>query len=158
MAEGLVVGIYPSSDPKTLEDALAAQSIDLSKCKVITVNPPDGDAESTQLEFVDVIAEVGNSEASDEMMQGVGVFDETGTSVPGITSGHSASGLGTFTHHEAASRQYLAGYSLPDDEIENFGDAVAEGRAVVLYTDGVTDAQAVAAAFKAAGLKNVRVY
>lgn len=158
MAQGLVVGIYPSPDATTLEDALAAQQIDLSKCKVLMVNPPDEDAESTQLEFVDVIAEMGSNEASDEMMQGVGVFDETGTSVPGLTSGGYQSRLESFSHHEAASRQYLAGYDIPSDEVENFGDAVAEGRAVVLYSGATSDAQTVAGAFKAAGLRNVRVY
>jgi rhodanese-related sulfurtransferase len=157
VAEGLVVGIYPSSDPKALEDALAAQQIDLSKLKVISINPPDEDSESTQLEFVDVIAEIGNNEASDEMMQGVGVFDETGTSVPGLTSGGRQGSLGSFEHHEAASRQYLAGYDIPSDEVENFGDAVAGGRAVVLCEAG-SGAPDAAAAFKAAGLRNVRVF
>lgn len=158
MAEGLVVGIYPSPDPKALEDALAAQQIDLSKCKVITVNPPDEDAVSTQLEFVDVIAEMQNNEAGDEMLQGVGVFDETGTSVPGLTSGGNHATLESFSHHEAASRQYLAGYDIPSDEVENFGDAVAQGRAVVLYPDASSQTEAVAAALKAAGLRNVRIY
>lgn len=158
MAEGLVVGIYPSSDPKALEDALAAQQIDLTKCKVITANPPDEDSESTQLDFVDVIADVGSNEADDEMMQGVGVFDETGTSVPGLTSGGPQTRLESFTHHEAACRKYLAGYAIPDDEVENFGDAVAEGRAVVLYEEPGSEKTAIANAFKAAGLRNVRVY
>lgn len=158
MAAGLVVGIYPSPDPKALEDALAAQQIDLSKCKVVTINPPDENSVSTQLEFIDVIAEMGNNRGDDEMMQGVGVFDETGTSVPGITTGGNQSGLESFSHHEAASRAYLAGYDIPSDEVENFGDAVAEGRAVVLYPEAASGAQAVEAAFKAAGLRNVRVY
>jgi hypothetical protein len=159
VSEVLVVGIFSTSDPKALEEALAAQQVDVSKCKVVSANPPDEDSESTQLEFVDVIAEIGNQEASDEMMEGVGVFDETGTGVPGISSGGgSQATLEGFTHHEVASRKYLAGFPIPDDEVENFGDAAAEGRAVVLYLDAGSQAQAVAAAFKAAGLRNVRVF
>jgi hypothetical protein len=158
VAEGLVVGIFSDSDPKAIETALGAQQIDLTRVKVVTADPPDEDSESTQLEFVDVIAEMGNNETSDEMMAGVGVFDETGTGVPGLTSGGQQAPLDSFTHHEAASRKYLTGFAIPSDEVENFGDAAAEGRAVVLYPDAGTDAEAVAAAFKAAGLRNVRVY
>jgi rhodanese-related sulfurtransferase len=157
VAEGLVVGIF-SSDPNALEGALVAQQVDVSKCKVLTVNPPDEDSVQTQLEFVDVIADVDMNTRDDELTQGVGVFDETGTSVPGLTSGGPQATLESFTHHEAACRKYLAGYAIPSDEVENFGDAIAEGRAVVLYRDAGSDAQAVAAAFKAAGLRNVRVY
>lgn len=157
MAAGLVVGIFPESDPNALESALGAQQVDASKCKVVTANPPDEDAESMQLEFVDVIAEVGNSR-DDDLTQGAGVFDETGTSVPGLNSGGPHASLGSFSHHEAACRRYLAGFAVPDDEIENFGDAAAEGRFVVLYPDAGSQANAVAAAFKAAGLRNVRVF
>jgi hypothetical protein len=156
VAEGLVVGIFPGSDNKALESALAAQPIDLSKVKVVSTTPPDPDSESTQLEFVDVIADMQNNSLADDMTQGSGVWDETGTDVPGV--GGPQATLDSFNHHEAASRRYLAGFPIPDDEVENFGDAVAEGRAVVLYSDAGSDAQNVAAALKAAGLRNVRVY
>jgi len=158
VAEGLVVGIFPASDPDVLESALSAQQVDLSKCKVVTANPPDEDAESLQLEFVDVIAEVDMNTRDEDLTQGSGVFDETGTSVPGLSSGGSRASLGSFSHHEAACRRYLAGFAVPDDEIENFGDAASEGRFVVLYPEAGPQAQAVAAAFKAAGLRNVRVF
>jgi hypothetical protein len=158
VSEGLIVGIFPDSDPKALESALSAQKIDLSKVKVVSINPPDEDSESTQLEFVDVIADMESNSLADEMTQGVGVWDETGTAVPGISSGGHQASLDSFTHHEAASRRFLAGFPIPTEEIENFGDAVAVGRAVVLFPDAGSDAQAIAAAFKAAGLRNVRVY
>jgi rhodanese-related sulfurtransferase len=158
VAQSLVVGIFKDSDPNALESALSAQQIDLDKVKVVSMDPPDENDESTQLEFVDVIAEMGNNERSDEMMQGVGVFDETGTGVPGISSGGRQASLDSFSHHEAAARLYFKGFSIPSDEIDNFGDAVAEGRAVVLYSDAGSDLQTAAAALKAAGLRNVRVY
>ena len=56
MAEGLVVGIFPDSDPKALESALSAQQIDLSKVKVVSSTARDAD--STKLEFVDVIEDM----------------------------------------------------------------------------------------------------
>ena len=56
------------------------------------------------------------------------------------------------------SKHYLDGFPVPDDEVENFDDAIADGRAVVLYPNAGADEQKIAAAFKAAGLRNVRSY
>jgi hypothetical protein len=156
VAAGLVVGIFPQADPKALESALAAQQLDLSKVKVVSSTLPPGDAEASQLEFVDVIEDMEANSLSDDMTQGVGVWDETGTNVPGI-GGRQAT-LGEFAHPANASRRYFAAFPIPSDEVDNFGDAVNEGRAVVLYPDAGTNAQAIAAAFKAAGLRNVRSY
>lgn len=157
MALGLVVGIFSGTDPKELESALVAQQIDLSKVKVVSTTVTGDEDEGTQLEFVDVIADVEDNSRSD-MTQGSGVWDETGTGVPGISSGGRRPDLSSFTHHDDPTRAYLAGYAIPSDEIDNFGDAVAEGRAVVLYADAGSGAQTVAASFKAAGLRNVRTF
>ncbi len=153
---GLVVGIFPESDHMALEGALTAQQIDLTKVKVVSATPPIEDETPCQLEFVDVMVEMESNSLSDDMTKGVGVWDETGTDVPGL--GGTSRTLGDFTHHEDPTRRYLAAFDVPSDEVDNFGDAVAEGRTVVLYTDAGTQAEAIAAAFKAAGLRNVRSY
>lgn len=156
MAQGLVVGIFSDSDPKALESALSAQQIDLSKVKVVTSGGRPDDDNPSELEFVDVIADMDDNSFSDDMTKGLGIMgDSGGTSVPGI-GGRSAS-LGSFTPHNTVAR-YLAGFAIPTDEVDNFDDAVGEGRAVVLYPDAGADAQSVVAAFKAAGLRNVRAY
>jgi hypothetical protein len=155
VAAGLVVGIFPELDPKGLESALSAQQIDLSKVKVVGSGPTD-DTEASQLEFVDVIDEVESSARSDEMTAGVGVWDETGTGVPGLSGRQTT--LGSFTHRDSASKRYFSGFAIPADEVDNFDDAITEGRCVVLYPDAGENAQAVAAAFRAAGLRNVRTY
>lgn len=157
MAEGLVVGIFPESDPKALESALSAQQLDLSKVKVVSSTLPADDGEESQLEFVDVIEDMEGNSLSDDMTQNVGVWDETGTSVPGVVGGRQPT-LGEFTHSPDPSRRYFAVFPIPSDEVDNFTDAVNQGRAVVLYPDAGTNAQAIAAAFKAAGLRNVRSY
>lgn len=157
MASGLVVGIFSGTDPKALESALAAQQIDLSKVKVVSTAVTDDEDEGSQLEFVDVIADMQDNSLADDMTRGLGVWDETGTGVPGIGGGRQAT-LGQFQHRDDPTRRYLAGYAIPSDEVDNFGDAVAEGRAVVLYSEAGPDVQTVAAAFKAAGLRNVRAY
>lgn len=157
MASGLVVGIFSGTDPKALESALASQQIDLSRVKVVSTTVSDEDEGHSQLEFVDVIADMQDNSLADDMTRGLGVWDETGTGVPGVGDGRQAT-LDQFQHHDDPTRRYLAGFAIPSDEVDNFGDAVAEGRAVVLYSDAGSDAQTVAAAFKAAGLRNVRAY
>jgi hypothetical protein len=154
VAAGLVVGIFPGSDAKALENALSAQQIDLSKVKVVGARAEDPDV--SQLEFVDVIEEMESNSFSDDMTKGQGVWDETGTGVPGI--GGRRTTLDSFTHREGARQRYFAGFNIPSDEVDNFSDAVADGRAVVLYPDAGPNAQTVAAAFRAAGLRNVRAY
>jgi hypothetical protein len=160
VAAGLVVGIFPESDPKALESALSAQQIDLSKVKVVSTDVPDAaEEEPSQLQFVDVIADMESNSLVDELTPGVGEFaDSAGTGVPGITSAEAQPTLGAFTHHTDPTRRYLAGFPIPDDEADNFGDAVAEGRAVVLYPNAGPDEQSIADKFRAAGLRNVRAY
>jgi hypothetical protein len=153
--EGLVVGIVPGSDAKALESALSAQQIDLSKIKVVGGDPAGWD--STRLEFVDVIEDMESNSLSDDMTKGMGIMgDAGGTGVPGI--GGRQTTLESLEEPESSSARYLAGYGIPDDEIDNFDDAIADGRSVVLYPDAGSNAQAIADAFKAAGLRNVRAY
>lgn len=154
MAEGLVVGIFPQSDPKALESALSAQHVDLSKVKVVSGSA--GDKDSSALEFIDVVTDMESNSLSDDMTKGTGIMgDSGGTGVPGI--GGRRATLGSFSHAGAASR-YLSGFAIPLDEVDNFDQAVADGRAVVLYPEPGADAQGVVTAFRAAGLRNVRSY
>ncbi len=154
MAAGLVVGIFPQSDPKALESALSGQQIDLSKIKVVSSS--DEDTSSSPLEFIDVVNDMETNSLSDDMTHGMGIMgDAGGTGVPGV-GGHRTQ-LNSLSSRGGA-RSYLAGFAIPLDEVDNFDGAVAEGRSVVLYPDAGTDAQAVAAAFRAAGLRNVRSY
>jgi len=155
VAQGLVVGIFPQSDAKALESALSAQHVDLSKVKVVSGGA--GDTGSSALEFIDVVADMESNSLSDDMTRGMGIMgDAGGTGVPGIGGGRQAT-LGSFSHRGAAS-PYLSAFAIPPDEVDNFDQAVADGRAVVLYPDAGADAQAVVTAFRAAGLRNVRSY
>lgn len=153
MAAGLVIGIFPESDAKALETALSAQQVDVTKVKVLA---SDGrDTGPTKLQFIDVIAEV-EYETGDDMTEGTGVMQDFGTGVPGLTD-HGETYC-DFSHHGDTTAHYLTGFPVPDDEVDNFDEAIAEGRAVVLYPDAGSDAPKLAAAFKAAGLHNVRSY
>ena len=66
--------------------------------------------------------------------------------------------LESFTHHEACDARYFAGFAIPADEVDNFDDAVADGRASFSIPTPARTQRTIAAAFKAAGLRNVRAY
>jgi hypothetical protein len=155
VAEGLVVGIFPQSDAKALESALSAQQIDLSKVKVVSGRP--GDTESLTLEFIDVASDMESNSLSDDITRGMGIMgDSGGTGVPGI--GGRQAKIDSFSSRGGGSRSYFAGFAIPQDEVDNFDQAVTDGRSVVLYPSAGTSAAAVASAFRAAGLRNVRSY
>ncbi|MGC1382101.1 MAG: hypothetical protein WA814_13890 [Candidatus Baltobacteraceae bacterium] len=159
MAQSLVVGIFPDSNPKALESALSAQQIDLSKVKVVSGSVDDDAAEASPLEFIDVMEDMEDNSFSDDMTKGMGILgDAGGTGVPGIGDGGRQTTLDSLSSPGSGAQHYLAGFAIPSDEVDNFDEAVADGRAVVLYPDPGANCESIATAFKAAGLRNVRVY
>lgn len=152
---GLVIGIYPNSDAKALESALSSQQIDLNKVKVLA---SDGEnTESSSLTFVDVITDEESNSLADDMTRRTGIIpDSGGTSVPGL--GGPQTRLESFEPHIHSTRHHLNSYGVPEDEVDNFDEAIGDGRAVVLYPDAGADEPKIAASFKAAGLQNVRSY
>lgn len=153
MAAGLVIGIFSSTDAKAIEDALAAQQIDVSKVKVFGSDGDDTKSSSMRFIHVDIDAET----ISPDMTEGTGVIQDFGTAVPGLSDQGQRPGP-IFERDGDENKHYLAGYPVPDDEVDNFDDAIVDGRAVVLYPDAGADAPKIAGAFAAAGLHNVRSY
>jgi hypothetical protein len=155
VAAGLVIGIYPGTDAGALESALTAAQVDPTHVKVLA---SDGSCteSSTLLHFVNVVTDVDSDAYADEMTRGTGVLpDSGGTSVPGLGGPDQWSDIFV---HGGTTKHYLSAFPVPDDEVDNFDDAIDEGRSVVLYPDPGADAPKIAAAFKAAGLQNVRSY
>jgi hypothetical protein len=155
VSRGLVVGIFAGADPAAIQDALTAQAIDMSKIQVLrSASAAAAAGNGSELDFTDVIVDMESNSLSDDMMKGMGVLDDaTGTGVP---MGRSAP-LTSFSSRET-SKNYVSGLAVPEDEAENFNEAIDAGRAVVAYADAGSDADKVAAAFRAAGLLNVRAY
>ncbi|MBV8118182.1 MAG: hypothetical protein JOZ01_09395 [Candidatus Eremiobacteraeota bacterium] len=155
MSQGLVVGIFAGSDPAAIESALGAQQIDLSKVKVLrSASAATPEEDESELDFIDVAENMESNSLSDDMTHGLGIMgDSGGTSVP---MGRDPS-LSSFSTRGAA-KNYLGGLPVPQDEAENFNDAIDDGRAVIAYPDAGADADSIAAAFRAAGLRNVRKY
>ena len=154
MAQRLIVGIFPDSDGAAIESALTSAKIDPGQARVVRrARPRRGRLRDSDLQFVDVVLEEEVNSFSDDMTKGMGIMgDGGGTGVP-MGRDQSASDFAT----RRTDAGYFTNSGIPDDEVHNFNDAVSEGRAVVLFS-GADDAEATAAALRAAGLRNVRVY
>lgn len=153
MAQRLIVGIFPGNDGAAIESALSSAKIDPGQATVVRKSGnADTDADS-ELTFVDVVLEEETNSYADDMTKGMGIMgDGGGTSVP-MGRDRSASDFST----RETDSGYFTNSGIPDDEVDNFNDAVNDGRAVVLF-HAADDADATAAALRAAGLRNVRVY
>lgn len=157
MSQGLVVGICTESDPAAISSALSGAQIDSNKVKVIRLASAGADpADDSEFDFIDVAANMESNSLADDMTKGMGIMGDAGGT--GVPMGRSSASLGSFSSHGATARNYLAGLAIPDDEIDNFNDAIEAGRSVIAYPDAGGDAANVASAFKGAGLRNVRIY
>lgn len=153
MRERLTIGIYPGDDPRSLTQAMEGQStIDVSRLRVVTSSTPSRAHADAPFDFVHVSAAQNDNSLSDTMTHGVGIMsDGGGTGVPGI--GGSATSFSSFS--TVAADDYLSDLGIPDDEVDNFNDAIASGRTVVIYP---SDDASVSDAFRAAGVMHVRTY
>jgi hypothetical protein len=155
----LVAGISPDHDTQAIEAALLAHGVDVTKVKIFTKSAPTKEHDESGLHFVYVLEDMENNSLSDDMTKNMGTMgDAGGTGVPGLTSSdHPDPTIGSFVEPEAAP-DYLSGVPIPDDEVDNFNEAIEEGRAVAAYDTVAGDAAVAETAFKAAGLKNVRTF
>jgi hypothetical protein len=163
MSQGLVVGIYPGSEPAELERSLSDAKVDPARIKVVRLASAASDAEaSSDFDFVDVATSMESNSLSDDMTKGMGIMGDSGGT--GVPMGRSSASLGSFSSRAGSARGYLTGLAIPQDEVDNFNDAIEAGRSVVVYSGAgvdpaaTTDSAAVATAFRNAGLRNVRVY
>ena len=116
---GLVVtGISQDGDTAALEAALKAAGLPLDPIQII------GPDDSTQ----GAASSMGLGNPG--LMTGGG----QGTGVPGVTSGvPSAGGYGTRYFRNEALGDRLADLEIPDDELDNYVDALQAGLSVVAY-------------------------
>ena len=155
MADRLVVGIFPTCDPQALQEAVSAQpTIDVNKMRVITNDERTKDHEESGLHFVHVIEEESALDRDPRYTHDTGIMsDFGGTDVPGINWGANLSSF-----YSGEGTNLLIELGIPDDEAENFSDAIEEDRCVVIYNSGNDNPEIVESALKAAGLKNVHTF
>ena len=144
MAEYLVTGIAPTGDAAQVSQMLAGSGLTEANLSVVT----KASAQSGVRAGADRGGPSLNT-ASTIMTGG------SGTGVPGVGGSHASLSSSGY----ASAADYLGGIPLiPADQAEHFNVAIAEGRALVMYKATPEEAPNVEAAFRAAGLRNVKLF
>jgi len=144
MAEYLVTGIAPTGDASQISKLLTGAALDESRLSTVTKASAQGRAQGQNYGGSPSLS------SASTIMTGSG-----GTGVPGVGGGHAS--LSAASHSEVAD--YLGGIPLiPLDQAEHFNIAIAEGRGLVMYKATPEEAPNVEAAFRSAGLRNVKIF
>lgn len=153
----LVTGISPESEPKKIEQALSSNPLlDLAKLAVITKAAPTPAHLESVINFIHAGDYAQTSDVSHDVIRGDTAImtDAGGVNVPGISS--DTRYIGFFAQPHIID--HLADWPIPQDQIENYNDAIEEGRTVVTYKAPPAEAPQVEQAFKDAGFKNVKTF
>lgn len=155
--EYIVVGIAPTAQPEELEETLST-GVDHQRLAVITKSTPTQAHEESPIHFIHVHEGLPHdtTDVDHETILGDEAIltDAGGVNVPNISA--DTRYVSFFTHPEVID--HLAGYPMPSDVVENYNDAIDEGRSVVVYKAQPPEAPAVEQQFKDAGLKNVKTF
>ncbi len=140
---GLVVtGISPNGDITALETALKAAGLPLDPVQLI------GPDDSTQ----------GAASSMGLTNPGLNLGGGQGTGVPGITSAAPAMGGATRYFRNEALSDRLGDLEIPDDEMDNYIDALQAGRSVVAYFAKSDNLAQVEGIFRTSGLLKVKTF
>jgi hypothetical protein len=150
-----VTGIAPTEEVPALERMLGSVSgVDHAKLTVITKVDRTDEHEDSFLNFIhcgapeiegDMLGHIGG----DTIMTGSG-----GTGVPGMTS--TSGTLGYFAHPHVI--QHVGTLPIPEDEAENYTDAIDDGRVVVAYACTDSETATYESAFRSAGVLHVKTF
>ena len=157
MAEHLVTGIAQTSEPTHLEQSLCDKpEVDCDKLAVITRDTPTEEHENSILTFMHVGQEHTTTDTVHNVIAGgTGIMTNiSGPEIPNISS--DTRYLGFFA--EPHIIDHLADFPIPEDQVQNYNDAIEAGRSVVTYRAEPQEAPTVEETFKNAGLKNVKTF
>ncbi len=150
-----VTGIVPTENVSELESMLGSMpGIDRSKLSVITTAEPTREHADSFLNFIHAGAPEIESATmgrigGDAIMTGSG-----GTGVPGLTN--SGSSVNILFNDRVT--QHIGSLPIPDDEVENYSEALEDNRCVIAYDCSGGDASAAEAAFHSAGARKVKTF
>ena len=156
MAEHLVTGIAQSSDPEHLETALTNPPVNPEKVAVITKDAPTDMHHESSLVYMHVGQDHPTSDVQHDVITGgASILTNFGDpQVPNISSDSRYVGFFAEPH----IIDHLADYAIPQDQVQNYNDAIEAGRSVVVYKAEPAESPAVEQQFKDAGLKNVKTF
>jgi hypothetical protein len=156
MAEKLVAGIAQSSNPGQLEDALCSTpNVNCDKLAVITKDAPTEDHEESIVTFMHVGQGHTTTDAAHDVITGTtGIMTSMDPNVPNISSDNRYIGFFAEPH----IIDHLADWPIPEDQVQNYNDAIEAGRSVVTYKASTDEAPGVEQTFRDAGLRNVKTF
>lgn len=156
--EYLVIGIAPTAEPAELEARLSNAPYEQQRLAVMTKETPTPDHEECALRFIHVHIGLPHETTDvdhDTIIGNEGILtDAGGVNLPNISADVRYAGF--FAHPEVVN--HLSGYPIPEDEIENYNEAIDDGRTVVLYKCQPSERSTTEQQFKDAGLKNVKSF
>jgi hypothetical protein len=158
VASHLIVGIFPSTDAAALEKALSGVAgLDRKRVRVFVADPDAAAPQDTSLTYT-LLAPDTAEELSPDPTHGTGLLtDFGGTDVPGVTDSREQS-LTDFAQEQQVPN-YLGSLPIPDDEVANYNEALAEKRSVVVYSvDSDAEGAQARQALRTAGLRNVEIF
>ena len=138
----VVTGISQSGDIAPLEAALKAAGLALEPIQLI------GPDDSTQ----------GAASSMGLANSGLNLGGGQGTGVPGITNATPIGGSGARYFRNEALSDRLGDLEIPDDEVENYVEALSAGRSVVAYFAKPENIEQVQAIFRASGLVKIKTF
>lgn len=151
----LVTGIAQTAAPADLEGALC-NLLDCNKVVVITSDSPTTEHNNALLSYIHASESAQTTDTSGDVIRGnTGIMTNTGgVNIPGISA--DTRFVGYFANPHIID--HLADWPIPQDQVQNYNEAIDAGRAVVTYKATPEEAPQVEQAFKDAGLKNVKTF
>lgn len=144
----VVTGISQDGDTAALEQALKSAGLSLEVFEVL--GPDDADTLATGGPIDTAIITGGGLET------GTGVPGLTGGTMPGVTSAPRGVGIGPANGDSLWDR--LADLAIPDDEVENYAEALEAGRSLVSYHGNATNVATIESLFSSAGLSKIKTF
>lgn len=155
MAASFVTGIAPTEDITELEQILGEMpGVDRTKLVVITKAERTYEHDSSFLNFIHAGGPVIDSDTAGRVEDASIMTGGGGTGVPGLSV--PTSQLGYLGHEKVI--QHVGNLPIPEDEADNYNDAIEDGRVVVAYECTNVDPAPVEAAFRGAGVKKVKTF
>jgi hypothetical protein len=144
----VVTGISQDGDTAALEQALKSAGLSLEVFEVL--GPDDADTLATGGHIDTAIITGGGLET------GTGVPGITGGMIPGVTASPRGVGVGPDDGDSIWDR--LADLAIPDDEVENYAEAIEAGRSIIAYHGDAKSVTTVEGIFTSAGLAKIKTF
>jgi hypothetical protein len=144
----VVTGISQDGNTDALEQSLKSAGLSLEQLEVL--GPDEADSIATGGHIDTTIITGGGLES------GTGVPGLTGSGIPGITSAPRLGGVGSTAGDSLWDR--LADFAIPDDEVENYVEALEAGSSIVAFHGDTKNVAKVEGLFGSAGLTKIKTF